>query len=94
MRIIRKCTSGLFTFLFSLVILNFSIVSPHSSKQLVSPPVTIVIALVLYIVVLGLSKMLPRGNTNRKKRDISWIPLVMVLYGVMLYVFANIYYKS
>lgn len=94
MRIIRKCTSGLFTFLFSLVILNFAIVSPHSSKQLVSPPVTIVIALVLYIAVLGLSKMLPRGNTNRKKRDISWILLIMVLYGVMLYVFANIYYKS
>lgn len=86
--------NGLFTFLFAIVILNFTTASSRSSKQLLSSITTLTVAVVLFMFILGIQKGFHRRKIERNHRSIPWIPLIMILYGVMLYVFVNIYYKS
>lgn len=94
MKYIRRCANGLFTFLFAMVILNFAAASPHSGKQLLSYFTTIVVAAILFGIVLGIQIVFRKRIAAPERRRIPWTPLIMVLYGVMLYIFANIYYKS
>lgn len=92
MKTIRKCMNGLLTLLFAMVILNFATATSRSSKQLLSSITTIAVASVLFMLALGVQKGF--HGSERNQRSFSRIPLIMALYGVMLYVFANIYYKS
>lgn len=94
MQIIRKCANGLFTFLFAMVVLNFVFASRSSGKQMLSHFTTMVVAAFLFVIFLGIQKGLRCRKIEKKHRNIPWSSLIMALYSLMLYVFANIYYKS
>lgn len=93
-QIIRKCANGLSTFLFAMIILNFVFASKRSDKQLLSHFATMVVAILLFAIVLGIHKRLRRVKLAKRHRHNPWLVLTMTLYGAMLYIFANIYYKS